>query len=353
MKKITDEASLIMDLFNRFYHERLSNPAYYSPLSAQAYINAYRLFFYSYLQNTLNVHPEKISLENFSKESILGWRRWLLEERKCSRKTVNARVTQLRAFLLYMRENANTDDLRFERIYLESEKINGLRIVKEKFKGFSEAAARAIFSVVNQTSRTGRRDMALMVLLYNTGARISEILNLTLSQIRIDSEIQSVLIKGKGNKHRTIPLLRLTVEHLKAYLKEYHSEPSQEDDILFYSPNSNRKGILSRNAIAKRIRKYGHEAKLLCDEVPDNLHPHMFRHARATHWLDQGINIVQTSSLLGHAQLNTTMTYLDISIEKKAEILKAFSKEIGADVKPKKISKEKINAMDLIFKKRR
>ena len=83
------------------------------------------------------------------------------------------------------------------------------------------------------------------------------------------------------------------------------------------------------------LKKYAAQAKVHCPDVPLTLHAHQLRHARATHWLDEGMNIVQISHLLGHAQVETTMVYLDISIEQTTSALETLLKKEDAAVKPK------------------
>jgi len=92
---------------------------------------------------------------------------------------------------------------------------------------------------------------------------------------------------------------------------------------------------MSQNAVNKQLRKHAQTAHTTCDEVPTDLHAHQLRHAKASHWLEDGMNIVQISFLLGHAQLQTTMIYLDISTEQKAQALATLEDENDKSV-PKK-----------------
>lgn len=92
---------------------------------------------------------------------------------------------------------------------------------------------------------------------------------------------------------------------------------------------------MTQAAIDKMLKKYAKEAHLLCDEVPWGLHAHQFRHAKASHWLEEGMNIVQISFLLGHEQLETTMIYLDITTEDERKALATLAYEKDGSILPK------------------
>jgi site-specific recombinase XerD len=120
--------------------------------------------------------------------------------------------------------------------------------------------------------------------------------------------------------------------HLKKYIEEYHGEKPDETSYLFYSRNLGTHGKMSQAAIDKMLKKHAKAAHLLCDEVPLNLHAHQFRHAKASHWLEDGMNIVQISFLLGHEQLETTMVYLDITTDAERQALATLEYEKDKNV---------------------
>ena len=107
------------------------------------------------------------------------------------------------------------------------------------------------------------------------------------------------------------------------------------DSYVFFSRNKGASGKLSQAAVHKMLKKYASAGHEIDPDVPMDLHAHQFRHARASHWLEEGINIVQISRLLGHAQLETTMVYLDISPEQEALALATLEDEKARDAVPK------------------
>ena len=153
-------------------------------------------------------------------------------------------------------------------------------------------------------------------------------------QLHLNEPKPFATVMGKGSKPRTLYLLPKAVAHLTAYMKEYHPEGRQER-FLFYSRNHNAYGKLTQPAIDKRLKLYAQRAHEKCPEVPLNLHAHQFRHAKSSHWLEDGMNIVQVSLLMGHAHIQTTMGYLDITTEQESKALATLEDENEAKLSKK------------------
>ena len=199
----------------------------------------------------------------------------------------------------------------------------------------SKKAVQALLSVPDLSTKAGRRDLALMITLYSTAMRMDEILSLTLEQLHWDVEKPHVTIVGKGSKVRTLYLLPKTVAHLKKYLKEFHGDTPNPAAYVFYSRNTGPDRKMSQTAVSKQLKKHARVAHELCHEVPRDLHAHQLRHAKASHWLEDGMNIVQISLLLGHEQLQTTMVYLDITLEQELKALATLEDEEDRTVSKK------------------
>ena len=182
----------------------------------------------------------------------------------------------------------------------------------------------------------GRRDMALLSLLYGTAARIGEIQALTMKDLHLNSVKPYILLHGKGGKIRTAYLLPRMTANLHGYIAEFHGNHANLDSHLFYTRVGGRKeNKLTEAAINKRIKKYAFLAHEKNPDVPLDTHAHQFRHAKASHWLEDGINVVQIRYLLGHENLETTMKYLDITPSEKAEALATLERE-KTSTQPKK-----------------
>jgi site-specific recombinase XerD len=122
---------------------------------------------------------------------------------------------------------------------------------------------------------------------------------------------------------------------MKRYIQEYHGAAPDSEAYVFYSRNTGSHGKMSQTAISKMLKKHALKAHEMCPDVPLDLHAHQFRHAKASHWLEDGMNIVQISFLLGHEQVQTTMVYLDITTEQEAQALATLEDEADKNVPAK------------------
>lgn len=174
-----------------------------------------------------------------------------------------------------------------------------------------------------------------MIIIYSTAARMDEILSLKTGQLYLDAKKPNITIIGKGSKIRTLYLLPKAVAHLKKYMKEFHGDTPNPEAFVFYSRNTGPQGKMSQTAVNKQLKKHARAAHAMSDEVPLDIHTHQLRHAKASHWLEDGMNIVQISFLLGHEQLQTTMIYLDITLEQELKALATLE-----DENDKKVSKK-------------
>ena len=178
-------------------------------------------------------------------------------------------------------------------IPLDGEVINGEALVNQasmtgesvpvkkeaehEIEFFSEKALEAILAVPDISSKKGRRDLVFMILLYDTGARIQEMLDLCLNDLHISSDEKYVVLTGKGGKTRLVPLMQKTVEHLHKYLAEFH-QASDGNSFLFYVDRKGCRNQMSQDNVSKFIKKFGVQAKEKCPDVQEHLYVHMFRH---------------------------------------------------------------------------
>ena len=163
----------------------------------------------------------------------------------------------------------------------------------------------------------------------------------------MDAEKPYVSIVGKGNKLRSLYLLPKTVKYIQNYIKENHDVTSNNDDYLFYSRVKGKQSKLTEKAIEKQLKKWATIANEKCKEIPIDLSPHQLRHSAACHWLDDGMNVVQISYLLGHEQLETTMVYLEVTTAQKAKALEIIGKDASMKNAEKKWIKDITKLTDL------
>lgn len=160
-----------------------------------------------------------------------------------------------------------------------------------------------------------------MIMLYDTGARIQELLNLRICDIQF-SKSPTVKVLGKGSKYRFIPVMPKTMEHIRKYMKLYHpGESNYANAFLFYTDRKGIRAPMSDDNIRKMLRHYADSARASCPSMPTNLHPHHhFRHSRAMHLYQHGMDLALVSQWLGHANLETTLIYAhaDTAMKRKA-----------------------------------
>lgn len=156
-----------------------------------------------------------------------------------------------------------------------------------------------------------------------------------INQLHLEANKPYITVIGKGRKVRTLYLLPKGVAHLKKYMEDFHSSLPNPNAYVFYSRNKGIFGKMTPESVNKQLKKYAVVAHETCKDVPINLHAHQIRHAKASHWLEDGMNIVQISFLLGHANLHTTMVYLDITTEQESKALATLEDENQKDI-PKK-----------------
>ena len=169
-----------------------------------------------------------------------------------------------------------------------------------------------LLSKIKTKNNMGVRDLALITLLYDSGARVQEIVNLSVRDIRIEQPSQVTLL-GKGKKIRTVPLISYTVKILKSYMDQFGlTEPEQVDRPLFCNRNGAR---ITRFGIAYLLEKYAIEAKLKMSSIPDKVSPHLLRHSKAMHLLEEECSEFAIRDLLGHVDLKTTSIYVKANQE--------------------------------------
>lgn len=265
----------------------------------------------AFLEDQKGCKTTTLSKACFERPVIEEWMRHMRKEEGLEPETCNVRLAGLRAFLKYL----SSRNVVYAYLYAEAENIPVMKTAKKHVNGLSKNAVKAIMKEPDQRTVTGRRDLVFLMIAYGIAARISEILGIRLKQIHLEDKNPYIILFGKGEKTRTMYILSKLAAHLKKYIQEAHGDHPDPEDYLFYSRNGTHKDQLSSKAIEKRLRLYAASAHEKCEDVPLDLHMHQFRHARATHWMEEGMNIVEISYLLGHEQLETTMKYLDVTID--------------------------------------
>ncbi len=295
-------------LIQRFFTEYLTEQKNVSPRTVAAYRDTFRLFI-GYMQTRQKKLPTQLKLADFSGANLLGFLDHLEKVRHNTIRTRNARWAAIRAFLHYA--------IACQAPVGVSEAQRALAIPLKRYPrkilGFlSREEMDAILKAPSENNWSGRRDHVLFRCYYNTGARVSELLQVRVDHVRNDGSVQLI---GKGRKERTIPLWKSTHRLIRNWSRQ---ENLNSNDLLF----TNRLGSpLSRSGVAHRLKLAVQKAAETCESLRDkHISPHTFRHTTAMHLLQGGIAPEVIALWLGHESPATTHLYVeaDLSLKEKA-----------------------------------
>lgn len=277
-----------------------------------AYRDALKLFL-KYCNDHLKIKIDKLKYDQINEVTVCKFLDYIEQDRGCTPGTRNARLAALKIFFRYLGREA-------PECLNNSQKISSIPLKKTPHKTahYLEAEElKTILDSIDITARNGLRDKALLLLMHNTGARVQEIIDIELKDIRMDVASQ-VKLKGKGDKIRVCPLWKETIDVIKTYITE--RKPKFEDEQHLFLNNKNEH--ITRFGIRYIVRKYTEKA---IKEMPTikqkKISPHTFRHTTAMHLLQSGNELNVVRLWLGHADLNTTHLYVEINMEMKRKIL--------------------------------
>ncbi len=277
----------------------------YSANTTKAYRDTLNLF-RKFLSEEKGIPFTKINFGRINHELIYEFLAWLQNARHCGASTKNLRLAALKSFFHY----CAMEDSTLMAIYMNVLDVSPQRLVRNRVEYMSETALKTILEQPNPKTRRGLRDRFFMILMYDTGARIQEILDLKLKDLHLNDPTPCIYLTGKGNKTRAVPLMDKTIAHLNEYLKIFHLDGFKENDhYLFYTTIKGQTGKMSEDNVSCFLKRYAKLAHQGCSEVPLQMHAHLFRHTRAMHLYQSGIPLSYIKDFLGHVSVNTTDIY--------------------------------------------
>jgi site-specific recombinase XerD len=281
----------------------------------------------SYLCCSLGKRLENIVFADLNRSTILGFLDTMERERKWVPSTRNHRLGCIRSFFRFA---SYLEPVLI--IYLEDLKGIPLKKSVDKSRVLNFLTQDAMATILRQpdaSTKMGVRDMFFMVLMYDAAARDCEMLSMRFKDINVEKRTAQLL--GKGSKPRFVPIGEDTIRHFIRYTRLFHSS-GEGDAPMFYTVRRNEKTPMSDDNVARFMRKYGVNAKLECHEIPDRIHPHMFRRSRAMHLYRSGMPLALLAEWLGHENPETTLIYAYADTEMKRKAIEKA--EAGASVRP-------------------
>lgn len=261
-----------------------------------------------------------VTVKDFCQSNILEFMDWLIEARGNKASTVNLRLKHIKRFCRFLMD---------ENILMISELSSIQKITDipnatwETIKFLTVQETKLILSQPDINKAIGLRDSFFLYLLYDSGCRIQEMLDLKLRNFVILKGNAELHIVGKGNKYRVTPISQELIPKFERYCNTYH-QCSNYEDYLFYTTRKGVRSQMSSDAVQAFIKKYGDRARAINAEIP-HLHPHLFRHTRAMHLYMAGMPLELVSQWLGHSQIETSLIYARATTEMKRRAIEKIS----------------------------
>jgi len=251
--------------------------------------------FFQWLDN------EDLKYKNLQEDHINQYISFLFQKKMRS-SSVNRKISSIKSFYIFL----------VKRNFVKNSPLNDLVTPKqEKYlpESMSEAEVDKLLNSPDVTNKIENRDKAMIEMLYATGMRISELVNLKMTDV--DMKRCVVKVFGKGSKERLVPFGETALDSLRSYLNEREQSSSKE---IFLS---NRGKKMTRVAFWQRVKVY-----LIRENLKNSISPHTLRHAFATHLLNRGADLRSVQLLLGHSDLSTTQIYTHIAKQRLSDVLK-------------------------------
>lgn len=302
-----------------------------SPKTIRTYkaaLNQMRL----YLAEEKGIPFTGMGFKCFSREMIYDFLIYMKDEKHASVNTLNNRLAAIRTFLQY----CSDEDMELTALYVDAQKIRRFKGTKKpKVEYLTEDQLKLIYSIPDIHTAMGRRNRFMMIFLYETGARIDELLNVRLSDVIRTDGTPQLKITGKGKKVRYVPVMEDAVKHLDAYLSEYHRD-SPENALMFYTMHQGEQTPMTPANVDIMLKKYAASAKEADPLFPPHLHAHMFRHSIAMAMYKKGVPLSYIRDFLGHESIDTVRIYAYADSETIEEALRKVSHEESGSVTEKK-----------------
>ncbi len=311
MKGATDFARAVTGFFTKY----LPHDRNVSENTRMAYRDTMAMFIV-YMRDRKGVPVEALTLSHLTKENVRGFLEWVMVDLGRKAVTRNLRLAAMHSFVRYLQYS----DIERMAEWQDILSIRFARTGTESMNHITPEGVRLLLEQPDTGTRTGRRHLACLALMYEAAARVQEVADLTVESLRISSRPYTMRIVGKGNKARIVPLSDDITGILRDYLEENGlTEPRFLQSPLF--PNRNG-GKVTRFGITYILDKYATMAhKLDPSLVPERFSPHCLRHSRAMALLQAGVNIVDLRDLLGHVSIQTTNIYARADSKAKREAL--------------------------------
>jgi site-specific recombinase XerD len=295
-----------------------------------SYRDTFRLFLL-FCEEKKGISSDQITMSLLTKELVTGYLDWLEQERHCSTVTRNQRLSSIHGFVKYVQKELPENLFALQRVLGISSRKTGKTIVSY----LTEDELKILFQQPDVKTKQGKRDLVLLALMYDSAARVQELADLKVRDVRLNSPAV-ITLHGKGNKARQVPILGKTKDLLSGYLEDHKKYPwgiAVADAPVFYNQKHQQ---LTRWGISYILDGYVESAKESVGfTVNFPVTPHVLRHSKAMGMLKAGINLIYIRDFLGHSNVVTTEVYARADSEMKRKALEESYKELYTEEMPK------------------
>lgn len=302
-------------LVMKFFHNYLANERGISANTISSYSDCVRLLL-GYAADRLSLSLDKLSFELIDDQIILDFLDHLEAKRANSAASRNQRLASIKTFFRFLAHHEPTMLAACERVC----DIRAKNVPHKAMDTLDSGEIQAIFKGIKADTVHNARDLALLGLLYNTGARVQELVDMDVSDLRMETPCH-VKLTGKGSKERIVPIHKETANDLKRYF-EMRANGGVSSKAAFLNGKGSRITRFGVSHIIKsRVAAAAmHKESLIGREIT----PHTFRHTTALHLIQSNVDVSVVKEWLGHASIKTTSLYVEINIEMKRRALATF-----------------------------
>ena len=284
-------------------------------------INEFRCYLKDYKKKSFLT----LELSDFNQDNIYDFLVYLRDTKKQKSSTLNLRLASLKSFVRY----CGDEDPEVTSLYIALSKIHKFKDPERngRVEYLTEEQLKILFGIPDTSTKLGRRDQFIMIMLYETGARIEEFLSIKLSDIFRQENCVQLRLHGKGDKTRYIPILDEVIPHLDHYLEEFHPD-STGSDYLIYTVHQEKHTQMTEGTVNHLLKKYAAVAAETDPLFPLDLHCHTMRHSIAMAMYKKGVPLTYIKDFLGHANLNSVSIYAHADNETVTKALEAANSDL-------------------------